>query len=249
MKNFVMTISIALFAGSLLFAQSSFIVPIVGRLSGAGGSQFRSDLKLLNPSTGSSITGQLVFTPRNQSPSPSDPSVPFSVPAGSVVFLEDVYASAFPGGSGAARVSIVLDNPTGTKPVVDTSTYTATSDGGELGQSPTVFTPADYFGSGARLLTAVGKSTERTNIFVMTGSDGATIRWRYRTANGSSAATFSRTYSPDATFQVAASELVGFIPAPNASLEAVVEAGSARVAMSPVNNITNQGRWADFKAP
>lgn len=93
----------------------------------------------------------------------------------------------------------------------------------------------------------LGKAAERTNVFVMTGSADTVISWRYRDPSGAVRGTVTRTYLHDATFQFPASDLVGGTPAPNGTLEATVESGAARVALSPVNNTSNQGRWVDFK--
>lgn len=222
------------------------IVPIVGHVTGAGGSAFRSDLKLYNPSS-STVTGRLVFTPRNQSRSASDPSVAFNVPPFGVRFIEDVYLQGYPGGSGAARLSIVPDSTTSAALIVDTSTYTANPDGGELAQSPTVATAADFYGAGKKLVGLLGKGSERSNVFVVTGSADVTIVWRLRDSNGAGAQTFTKSYTKDSTFQLSVTDITGAVPAPNSSLEATIQSGSARVALSPVNNVSNQGRWADFK--
>ena len=222
------------------------IVPIVGHVSGAGGSAFRSDLKLYNGSS-STVTGRLVFTPRNQSRSTSDPSIAFNVPPFGVRFYEDVYLLAYPAGSGAARLTIVPDSATAAPLVVDTSTYTATPDGGELAQSPTVTVTSDYYPAGKKLVGLLGKGSERSNIFVMTGASGATIVWRLRDSNGVGSQTFTHDYAKDATLQMSVADIIGTTPAPNSSLEAVIQSGSARVASSPVNNVSNQGRWSDFK--
>ncbi len=222
------------------------VVPIVGHVSGSGGSEFRSDLKIYNPSS-TPLTLTLIYTPRNQSASTADASEVLSIAPFEVVFLEDVYDFAFPGQSGAARLALVLADPYGPALVTDTSTYTLVGQKGELGQSPTIFTEAQYFGTGVKLIGLLGKATERTNLFVMTGQSGVTIRWRYRTSYGDPIQLVVRTYSPNATFQFGATDLLGFPPEANASLEATIESGSARIALSPVNNMTNQGRWADFK--
>ena len=220
------------------------IVPIVGHLAGSGGSQFRSDLKLYNPSNSLS-TGRLVFTPRGQSADASDVSITYNIPPLGVRFFQDVYVAAFPGGSGAARLVIVPD-ASSSKPIVDSSTYTALSDGGELAQSPTVLTPT-MFMSG-KLVAALGKFGERSNILVMTGTQDATIYWTYRDANGVTVKITAVKYSHDGTFQIGASDLLGVAPAANGSIEANVVIGNARVALSPVNNVSNQGRWLDFQS-
>ena len=223
------------------------IIPVAGHLNGAGGAAFRTDIKLFNPNS-STFTGSLLFTPWGQSQASSDASVRVSVAPNSVTFLNDAYLLAFPGGSGAARIAVVPDSGSPTTLVVDSSTYTANADGSELAQTPTVLTPASLASSGAKLVGVVGKSGERTNIFVMTGSADATITWTYRDANGVASPTITKTYVKDSTTQTSATGLLGFNPGPNSSLEARIDSGSARVALSPVNNINNQGRWVDFTA-
>lgn len=218
------------------------IVPVVGHVTGVGGSEFRSDLKLYNP-TSTIITGRLVFTNRGQSETTQDTSISYNIAPNGVTFLQDVYRVAFPGASGAARLSVVPDGSTA--PIVDSSTYTALSDGGELAQSPTVLAPASFM-SGVQV-GALGKTGERTNLFVITGPQDVTIYWKYRDAAGVQRGTSAKTYVHDATYQFSASDLLGLIPEPNGSLEANVVIGIARIAVSPVNNVSNQGRWLDFQ--
>ena len=219
------------------------IVPIVGRLTGVGGSQFRSDLKLYNP-TAAVVTGKLLFTPRGQTETPQDTTITYNVPPFGVSFYEDVYSAAFPGGAGAARLAVVSD--TVDIPIVDSSTYTALPNGGELAQSPTVLVPSAF--RGGVQVAVMGKSGERTNLFVMTGAEDVIIYWRYRDAAGTLRATTAKSYVRDATYQLGVADLFGLTPAPNASIEATVQSGTARLALSPVNNVSNQGRWLDFQS-
>lgn len=218
------------------------IVPIVGHIASASGSAFRSDLKLYNP-TSAAMTGKLIFTNRGQSEASLDTSIPYNVQPNGVLFLQDVYAIAFSGASGAARLAVVPDGPTA--PILDSSTYTALSNGGELAQSPTVLA-ATSFMSGVQV-AVLGKGSERTNVFVITGPQDVTIYWRYRDAAGVQRAAPAKTYVRDATYQFSVSDLLGLTPEPNGSLEANVVIGTARIALSPVNNISNQGRWLDFQ--
>lgn len=231
------------FSVRLLSASASKqIVPIVGHVSGAGGSEFRSDLKLYNP-TSSIMTGRLVFTNRGQSETTQDVSVVYNIAPNGVKFFQDVYTAAFPGGTGAARLSVIPDGSTA--PIVDSSTYTAVLGGGELAQSPTVLAPSSFI-SGVQI-APLGKAGERTNVFVVTGPQDVTISWKYRDAAGIQRATSAKTYLRDATYQFSASDLLGVTPDANGSLEANVVSGVARIALSPVNNVNNQGRWVDFQ--
>ncbi|HKO55958.1 MAG TPA: hypothetical protein VJ276_08775 [Thermoanaerobaculia bacterium] len=223
------------------------IVPIVGHVAGANNSEFRSDLKLYNSST-SSITGKLVFTPRNQSMSASDPSMAFTLAPREIRFYEDVFALAQPGVNGASRLAVIPDGGPNAALVVDTSTYTAQSGGGELGQNPTVFRATDFFGGNAKVVGLLGKSTERNNLFVMTGPTDAQIRFEARSPSGTLLGATTKTYARDATYQFTPADLFGSLALPpNTAIEATIQSGTARVAISPVNNVSNQGRWTDFK--
>lgn len=227
------------------------IVPVVGHLAGANGSVFRSDLKLFNPSVFNTATGRLQFTPLGQSASSTDAFINFTVAPNKVLFYSDVYAMAFPGGSGAARVAVIrTDTNTSDKLLVDTSTYTLLSNGGELGQNPTVFTPADFNAPFTQHITGIlGKETERTNLFVMTSTDPVTVTWSVWSADGNLINTVSRSYPAQATIQVPLADIIGGAKGntANAQIYANLGSGAARFAMTPVNNISNQGRWIDLK--
>jgi hypothetical protein len=110
-----------------------------------------------------------------------------------------------------------------------------------------VMRPADFAPAGTKMVAVLGKGSERTNLFVVTGSADTTIRWQYRDANGGVTPSITRTYGRDATHQFAVQDVIGTTPGANATLEAIIVGGSARVAISPVNNVSNQGRWTDFK--
>jgi len=247
-------------------ATADQIVPIVGHVNGLHGSVFRSDLKLYNP-TSKTIKGHLVFTERGQSmsdlsglatgsqaPPPSDPVIPYELLPGETRVLIDVYAIAKPGTEGAARVFVrpSREQPVpfsiDADPVVDSSTYNALPDGGELGMSPTPFKAADFYVAGTTLSGITGKQGERTNPFILTGPGGATITFTLKNP-GATPVAVSQAYGPDAVFQYApVGSLMGVDAAPNAVLEARIDAGSARLAASPVNNVSGQGRWIDFNA-
>src|ERR1051325_3486303 len=222
------------------------IVPIVGRLVGLGGAVFRSDLKLHNTST-AKIDGTIIITPRNQSAGTTDAQVPFSVPAGGVVFYEDVYGTLM-NANGAARLAIVPANGASGL-IVDTSTYTALADGGELGQSPTVFRADEFVKGPATMVSVTGKASERSNLFIMTGNTETTILWTLSDANGVQIRTATAKYAPNATFQTSVADVTGVPVPPNSVLRAEISlGGEARLAMNPVHNVSNQGRWLDFKA-
>jgi len=245
MKKLLRNLTFAL-ATTVGTANADQIVPIIAHSPGAANSTWRSDLKLYNPSD-EVITGKLVGTPRGQSQSETDPNVTFTLQPKQVTVFEDVYATIHGQNvNGADRVLIQID--TGTDPIADTATYNLNPDGGELGQNPAVFKPTEFYGPNTTLAGIIGKNTERTNTFVMTGSDGATITWKYRQANGADEFSITQNYVRDATIQLnGTASILGFEALPNSSLEATINSGSARIGQSPVNNISNQGRWTEYK--
>jgi hypothetical protein len=211
---------------------------------GALGSVWQSDLRMYNP-TSEKISGKLIFTERGTSSSPSDLSLAYTIAPGEVTVLEDVYELSHPGQDG---VALCLVKPDGGRvdPVLDPTTYNLLPDGGEVSTRPTVFRPeSEYFGPGSVLAGITGKETERTGAYVMSGPSGADI-----TFTGPGGLTAKQSYKPDTFVQYVRAEQL-FEKAtlePNALLRATITAGSARLALTRTNNVTNQALWEDFAA-
>jgi PKD repeat protein len=229
------------------------IVPVVLNLDGYFGSHWVSDLKFYNP-TATAVTGTLTFTPRGASQGASDPSMPFTVGPNEVLVMEDVYGLAHPDASGADRVLIAMDDDPSTSepfpnPVVEAVMRSVLEDGGEYGMSPTVIKTDSLLGPGATVAAILGKAGERDSAYVMTGPDGVTIQYTYRDATGGSSTVVSKTYGRNKTFQHTGGlkEIFGFTPDPNGSLEATITAGSAWLAVTHINNMTNAPRWFDCR--
>jgi hypothetical protein len=78
------------------------ILPVVGSAQGGQGSFFRTAVQMYNPKA-SAISGKIVFHPQAVSGSASDPSFPYSIPAGkTIVFADLLPAMGIAGGLGTA---------------------------------------------------------------------------------------------------------------------------------------------------
>src|SRR3954452_15184444 len=102
------------------------IIPAAGALPSAT-AFFRTSLQLLNPST-TTITGKLVFHKQLQSPSPSDPSLPFTIGSRQTTSFPDVITTM--GTSGLGSLDIVTNG--GAAPIASARVF---SDGGTAGTS------------------------------------------------------------------------------------------------------------------
>src|SRR5258708_5919498 len=87
------------FSGSPLFLSGSGtatesvarVITAVGSTMGGFGSNFKTAVQLFNTaSSGSSITGNLVFHPAGASGGPGDPVLPYSIAPGAVLYYADV---------------------------------------------------------------------------------------------------------------------------------------------------------------
>lgn len=75
-------------------------IAAAGSLAGANGSFFRTSLHLTNPNETMPLSGELVYRPAGQAPSPTDVKLPFTIPAKGVRFWEDVVATMGQSGLG-----------------------------------------------------------------------------------------------------------------------------------------------------
>jgi hypothetical protein len=231
----------------LLFAAvavpANQVVPLTAHAKGAGGSVWRSDLRMYNP-TSQTISGKLIFTERGTSRSSSDLSLAYTLAPGEVTVLQDVYELSHPGQDGVA-LCLVKPDGSAADPVLDPTTYNLLPDGGELSTRPTVFRPeSDYFGPGFVLAGMIGKDIERTGAYVMSGPGGAKI-----TFTGPGDLTVARLYGPDTFEQYDRADQL-FEKAtlkPNTVLRASITEGSARVALTRNNNATNSALWEDLE--
>jgi photosystem II stability/assembly factor-like uncharacterized protein len=228
------------------------IVPIVLHLGGLNGSQWRSDLKLYNP-TAKTASGSLTFTPRGKAAGAADPRRTFSLAANAVAAFPDAWTLAHTGGTGADRVVVRMDVDAATgkafpSPVVEAVMRSLLPTGGDYGLCPRIVRSTELLGAGARLLAILGASGERDSVYVTTGDGGATVQYTYRAGDGSGVTVATKSYAKGTTVQLVdpVKEIFGFAAPPHGSLDARVTAGAAWLAITHTNNATNAPRWLDF---
>lgn len=159
------------------------VIPAVGRTAGAGGTYWKSDVSLHNP-TGAAVNVSMYYLAAGADNMNAVPRV-VSVPAGHTVSVGDVLASfGIASGSGALR----LTNPNGTI-VASSRTYTSRADGGTYGQSiDPARTPS--FSASSVVTGLKSNSGYRTNLgMVNLGSSPITAVLTLHRADGSAAGT------------------------------------------------------------
>lgn len=224
------------------FLYGDLIVPIVSHADGACGSVWRTDLIVWNDCYGSEVSCKLIFTERNQSMSDEDPTLSLDLPLYGPEVLDDVYSIVFPGKDGAARILLQGDEQC---IKVMAYTYHLGENDGKYGmQIPALsinelFSEGDTVGFFSSIFTS-----ERDSLFIMTGSDGATIEWSY--SSYPFPVTKQTQYAPNMTYQHfgGIKDIFGGEP-PLFFYHARIIEGSAHIAASHSNNITNDGRWEE----
>jgi len=241
-------------------ADADQVVPVVAATAGAHGSQWASDLKLHNP-YGEAVFFDLVYTPRGESKGEASVRIPMSVGPNQTLVIEDAYHHGFPSQSGAARVDIEMaENPDTQAPypdlIVDAAVFNNEGEGREYGQSPTVFNTADLESAIGAYRMTIGKATERTNLAITTGNQGATVQWDAYDPAGQKrddtvimdypANSFTQHYS-DGIYPDGVTTLFRAEQLPNSALEATILSGSAAISLTTNNNASNDSRWKDFR--
>jgi len=207
------------------------IVPVVGSVTGLGGTTFRTFAQISNPSS-ATITGSLVFHPIGQQSSTSDPRVAYTLGPFETRTFADLMSSF--GVTGVGTLEVVP----ATGPAA--SSVVRIEDGG------VVVIPAlrsdDVLSTGSRavLMTPSDLTRFRFNIGVRTFSSGVTMTVTLYEAAGMLVRTVNRTFAPNSLSQMSAADLTGGDIGPNQSIVIAINGGNAAVYGSTVSN-TGQG--------
>jgi hypothetical protein len=238
--------------GALAFNTDPLLVRILPAAGAAPGATafFRTSLQMLNP-TGNTITGNLIFHKQLQSPSPSDPSLPFSLSPGQSVSYTDVVTTM--GTTGIGSIDIVTaggDAPIATARIFSDGGAAGTSGFSEEGLSPNA--ALDFFSRGI-LLIPPDLTNFRMNIGVRTLDTGATLT----VATYDSAGTLKGTrtlpaYGSNVFDQRTVADFTGVSPVPPGGYILVtfnIFGGRAFVYSSVIDNKTSDStfRLADIR--
>lgn len=149
------------------------ILPIVGSVRGANGSNFKTELRLRGVA---STRGRMVFRPVGTLPSDSDPSMPYAFETGSETLVWDDVVAAM-GTSGLGTLEFIPDEGSEDyAPRGEARLYNDTGDGGTFGTRASTILPIDFLGgpaSGAILPLRAGsrgmiglRTLEKVRLFV-----------------------------------------------------------------------------------
>jgi hypothetical protein len=191
-------------SGSL--SASSWLIPVVAHNTGVGGTYWRTDLYLFNPSGQlSAVTLEYLPEVRDNSGG-GTASTSVTLAAFASQTIADLVGTRFGVTQGKGSLAI-----TASRPVIAASRcYTTRALGGTLG-----------FGAPAVLPTALHTATRtlpgvraldgyRTNVGLVTGTAGANVTLRLRNANGAVLATNSTIWVPPRTlYQASLGDLFG----------------------------------------
>jgi hypothetical protein len=246
---------LALGATGTTTSYTAQVVPGVGSLQGAMGSDFKTSLQIIAPSLSTDVTGKLVFHPAGTAGSSADPSMALDVAAGHAASYDDVLASM--GQSGIGSLDVVLDADS-TVPVVYARVFNdAGADGTSgLGEPATDVTQPAYSpgslvvagGCTGFLSAPIDPSRLRLNIGARSLDSNSTIQFTLRNSSGGTRANGQMTLAPNEFLQVSASDLFGIAPGANDVLEVSVSGGAAIVYGATTDNTTNDPA-AQFVTP
>ena len=218
------------------------IVPGVGSVHGASGSNFKTALQLTNPAQ-ADIRGHLVFHPMGRSASASDPSLAYSIPALGTVALDDVVAALGATGLGSLDVMTAASYP----PIASTRVFNDAGAAGTAGFTEPMVRPDDpavlrhELGYESATFTSPSDPARfRFNIGVRSLGEGASIVVIVFNAAGNQRKVLTRNYPPDEFIQLGATDFLdGLALSANDSVLLAVQSGSAIVFAVSVDNVTN----------
>ena len=216
------------------------ILPVAGSTPGNFGSFFRTGLQISNPSV-EATNGRLVFHPAGVAGTSTDPSVTFTVGAGSTISYDDLVQSM--GLTGLGTVDVVLPAaaafPLVVGRVFDDAGASGTKGFAEeavtlTGDNALMFAGATGFLTGPADLTRF-----RYNIGIRSLLAGATLTFRIRDASGNLVRSVTLSYDPTFFTQQPADTLLGGPLPQNALIEVSCSSGNAVVYGATVDNATN----------
>lgn len=221
-------------AGQIPPAAPTAIIPVVASTAGALGSRFSTSLQLSNPFA-YPISGRIVIHPAGSAGSETDPSLTYTLAPFETKFYADMLQTAGATGAGSADViAAVGGTPVALVRIAELGSAT----------NPEVQIPvldpsrALFAGSTGALLTP---PTERYrfNVGVRTLRQGATITFSLHDSAGTRVRTVTRTFGPNFFQQFAAAELLGNFINTNQTVVVTVDAGSAFVYGTSIENNTS----------
>jgi hypothetical protein len=213
------------------------VIPVVGSAPGANGSFFKTSLHLATPTSASApIVGELVFRRAGQAASTADVKMPFTIPAKSALFYEDVVAAM--GQSGLGTIDIYTKSSA--TPIATTRVFDDKGAQGTSGFSQEFFQLSQAVSRGWSVVPIAGGANFRTNIGIRSVGAGTTVSIGLYSKEGQFLGVQLKTIGAEAFEQVPLSALFGTSNPVNGYLNIALNNGAPYIAyVSTTDNRTN----------
>ena len=219
------------------------VVPVVGSTPGNNDSFFRTGLQLRNAGS-ASLSGKFVYHPAFGSSQPSDPSLPFTLPAGETISYADIVDEM--GITGLGSLDLMLP-PASASPVIVTRVFNDAGPAGTSGFNEEAVDPTQrgvgspvLTGTTLGILVAPSDLTRfRFNIGARSLASGVGITIILRDASGESVHIRQKSLDPNYFVQQPAADFLGVTLAPNDSIEFRIDRGSVILYGATTDNTTN----------
>lgn len=225
-------------------AGEAVVIPGVGSLAGALGSNFRTQLQLTNPGT-STIAGKIVYHAGGASAGANDPSIPYTLGSWQTVNFDDVLTAMGLSGLGSAEIV-----PTsGPAPAAVAKIFNDDGANGTAGFTEPVFRSKDALASGdsAVIILPADPANFRFNLGVRSLSNGVTAIFTLWDESGALLDTVSKTFPANFFAQAKATDFLGVSALPaDGSIGITVTQGSAIFFGSTVDNRGSQDTSTQF---
>ncbi|HEX8255168.1 MAG TPA: hypothetical protein VF846_18655 [Thermoanaerobaculia bacterium] len=212
------------------------IIPVAGAAAGANNSFFRTAVQVTNTS-GSTLSGRLVYHPAGQAAAANDPSIPFLLEGFRTLSHPDIVTLFGRTGVGSIDLITIGNVP----PIVSARVYNDQGAAGTSGFTQEAFSPSEALHPGeTAVLQAPPDITKfRLNIGVRTLTQPVTLNIKVQDGEGTELVQRVRTYPANYFIQTSAADFSG-VPVPaNSFITLEVLGGSAFVYGATTDNKTN----------
>ena len=214
---------------------ADLVIPVVGSTAGASNANFKTELQMTNPAD-VDIGGWLVYHPQGQPGSTSDRNTRYSLTPHTTLSYTDVVAAL--GAEGLGSLDVIADGT-----LVPTIVARAYDDqvSGTTGVTVPAVPAAGVLTNGqfGVLIAPLDSTRYRFNVGVRTLESGASFQIIVYDKNGTERFSRSATYLANYFEQRPGAEFAGIALQPDDTIEIDINAGSAIIYATTVDNQTN----------
>lgn len=228
------TITRLALAGRIPAAAPTAVIPVVSNIAGVNNSRFVTSLQMSNPFP-YPISGQIVIHPAGSDGSATDPALTYTLRPFETRYLADLVTAAGATGAGSADVIAAV----GGAPVTLVRIAELGSPTNPEVQIP-VLEPTRALSAGQRgALLTPPTERYRMNVGVRTLGSGATVTFQLYDSSGTLQQTATRTFGPNHFQQFPVTGLFSAFVNVNQTIVVTVDAGSAIVYGTSIENTTS----------